>query len=70
MKVTVIGLFVVDVASICWYQLSTMALTPVIVVISVWLGFSTINGCLAMGKNPKTYFQVSIIIQAQLDHHL
>jgi hypothetical protein len=47
-----------------------MALTPVIVVIIVCLGFSTINNCLSMGEILKTYFQVSIIIQAQLDHHL
>lgn len=47
-----------------------MALTPVIFVLVVCLGFSTINGCLSMGENQKSDFQVSIIIQAQLDHHL
>jgi hypothetical protein len=33
-----------------------MALTRIIIVITVWLGFSTINNCLSMGKNPKNLF--------------
>ena len=70
MKVTVRGLFVVDVASICWQRLSTMAFTPLIVVILVCVGCSTISGCLSMGEHHESHFQVSVIIQAQLDHRL
>jgi len=33
-----------------------MALTPVIAIITVCLGFSTINSCLSMGENSKNLF--------------
>jgi hypothetical protein len=33
-----------------------MTLTPIIVIITVCLGFSTISGCLSIGEHPKNLF--------------